>query len=248
MKVGIKTYTDKEGYEYVKKIIEYCDFIELLIIPDDDVWKKFKDYDIPMTIHAAHQYFGCSPSLPSSEKRTRECIGKAIEAADLFNSKQIVVHPGSVILHKRQPLNMDIKDADINCIKMLKTFDEPRFLIENLPTLGKKFELGTYPEDISKLMKGINCGFCFDFSHAVLSSPWIGIGYKELVKNFMKLNPKYFHMCGGSINGQYDHKGLMEGDFDVAFFKSLLPKDAMVVLETPHNAKTHIRDLNFVRQ
>jgi len=247
MKVGIKTFTDKEGYDYMSKVIDHCDFIEILVVPDDEIWKQFRDYDIPITIHVAHQRFGSNPAMPGSEKRSHQCTQMAIDAADYFGSKDIVVHPGNMTIHENRPLDLDIKDGDKRAIDFLKRYNEPRFRIENLPTMGKKAELGTYPKEIRKFMKELKCGFCFDFSHAVLSCPWIGIGYREIVNEFMKLKPKYFHICGGSINGQYDHQDLGKGDFDVDFFKSLLPKDAKVILETPPNAKTHIEDIRYIK-
>lgn len=240
MKVGVKTYTDKEGYEYLKEIVDYCDFVEILPIPGNKFWKKFKDYDVPFTIHSAHQAFGADPGHVKSHKKTDVCINTAIEAADFFDSDVIVVHPG--VVGKTRKSSMEI------ALKYLKKFNEPRFHIENLPSWKHHIELGTYPEEIEIFMKKIKCGFCFDISHAALSAPMLKVDYKKFVKSFMRLKPKYFHICGGNVMKHDDHHPLMEGDYDQNFFKSLLPKRGRVLLETPHNAKKHIQDIHFLKK
>ncbi|MBU4242495.1 MAG: hypothetical protein KKF52_04660, partial [Nanoarchaeota archaeon] len=85
-------------------------------------------------------------------------------------------------------------------------------------------------------------------SHAALSAPMLKVDYKKFVKSFMKLKPKYFHMCGGNVLKHDDHHPLMEGNYDQNYFKSLLPKKGRVILETPHNVQKHIQDINFLKK
>ena len=238
MKVGIKIYSDQIGYDYLPKITEYCDFIEILPLPDDNSYKRFRDFDIPFRIHAPHQGQGADPGDKAAVERTKKCMKAAIEAADFFDSPTIVVHPGTY---------KGVGSAE-RAIEFLQQYKDKRFIIENLPAeCYLKGELGHLADDIKPFLDRLKCGMCFDFGHATLTEHVKAIGYKKIVEDFMKLKPKYFHMTGGSLKEFIDHKSLFYGDFDIAFFRKCLPKDAVVVLETPHDAEMQKKEIHFVR-
>lgn len=241
MKVGIKTYTDENGYKYISEsgILEFADFIEILPLPDNNVYKNFADFDTEIRIHAPHQGQGADPADKSAVKRTTQCMKVAIEAADMFDSPTIIVHPGTY----------EGVGSTMRAIDFLKQFNDKRFLIENLPAeCNRKGELGSTAEDIEPFMKALGCGLCLDFGHATLTEHAKAVGYKKLIRDFLKLNPKYFHMTGGSIRENIDHKNLFYGDFDIAFFKSCIPNDAYVVLETPHDIEMHKKEIDFLKK
>lgn len=238
MKVGIKTYSDKVGYDYMPKIIEYADFVEILPLPDNDFYKKFKDFDIPVRIHAPHQGQGADPADKTAVKRTMECMKAAMDAADFFDSPTIVVHPGTY---------QGVGSAE-RAIEFLKQFNDRRFLIENLPAeCYRKGELGHLAEDIKPFLDRLKCGMCFDFGHATLTEHAKAIGYKKIIEDFLKLKPKYFHIMGGSLKEFIDHKELFYGDFDIEFFRRCIPKGSVVVLETPHDAEMQKKEIHFVK-
>ncbi len=240
MKVGVKTYADREGYKYIKKIVGHCDFIEIMPLPTNSLWKKFLEFNVPVTIHAAHQKFGADPGDKKKHNKTDICLNLAIKAADAFGSDVIVVHPGTVGAKRKSCMD--------TAIKYLKKYKEPRFHIENLPSWKNHLELGTLPEEIANFEKEISCKTCFDFSHAAMSASMLNKDYKKFVKSFMKLKPKYFHMCGGDTIKHEDHHPLSQGNYDQKYFKSLLPKRGRVVLETPHDLKNHIKDIKFLKK
>lgn len=239
MKVGIKIYSDKLGYDYLPKIIEYADFIEILPLPDNDFYKKFKDFDIPFRIHAPHQGQGADPSDNNAVKRTIRCMKTAIEAADFFDSPTIVVHPGTY---------KGAGSAD-RAIEFLKQFNDKRFLIENLPAKSeRKDELCSTADEIEPIIKALWCGLCLDFGHATLTEAVTGQGYKKIISDFLKLKPKYFHMTGGSLKECIDHKELFYGDFDIEFFRRCIPKSGIVVLETPQDAGMQKKEIRFIKE
>ncbi len=239
MKVGIKTYSDKLGYDYLPKIIEYADFVEILPLPDNDFYRKFKQYDIPFRVHAPHQGQGADPADKNAAERTMKCMKTAIEAADFFDSPTIVVHPGTYT---------GAGSAD-RAIEFLKQFNDKRFLIENLPAeCCGKGELGHLAEHIQPFLDRLKCGMCFDFGHAVLTEHAKAIGYKKIIEDFLKLKPKYFHMTGGSLKECIDHKELFYGDFDIEFFRRCIPRNSVVVLETPQDAEMQKKEIRFVKE
>lgn len=239
MKIGIKTYTDKKGYEYISKVIGFVDFVEILPLPDDGLYKKFRNFGIPFRIHAPHQAQGADPADKKAAKRTMECMKTAIEAADLFESPTIVVHPGSY----QGPGGI------MQAIDFLKQFNDKRFLIENLPAeVHYKGELGSRAAEIKQFLDALKCGMCLDFGHAALTEHSRNVGYKQVINEFMELNPEYFHMSGGSIKDCTEHYNLFYGDFDIAFFRKCLPKNALLVLETPHNAEMQKKEIRFIKE
>ncbi|MFH1065899.1 MAG: TIM barrel protein [Nanoarchaeota archaeon] len=239
MKVGIKTYTDDKGYKYLSEsgILEFVDFIEILPLPDNELYKNFADFDIPVRIHAPHQGQGFDPGDKNAVERTMQCLNVAREAADMFDSPAIVVHPGKY---------KDVGSRE-RAIDLLKSFDDKRFLIENLPSFSDGEELGTSAEEISKFLEKLNCGICLDFGHAALTEKRTGKNYKQIINEFLRFNPKYFHVTGGSIREEIDHRNLFYGDFDIEFFRSCIPKDAVVVLETPHDVEMQKKEIHFLK-
>ncbi|MBU2637442.1 MAG: sugar phosphate isomerase/epimerase [Nanoarchaeota archaeon] len=238
MKIGIKTYTDAIGYEYLRKIASFVDFVEILPLPDDEVYKNFADFDIPFRIHAPHQGQGSNPSDKSAHKRTLKCMEVAMKAADLFDSPTIVVHPGAY----KAPGSLQ------TAIDFLKKYKDKRFLIENLPAESeKRSELCSTAEDMARIIKELGCGICLDFGHATLTETATGQNYKEIIDGFLKLKPKYFHIMGGSLRERVDHKELFWGDFDIAYFRRCIPENSVVVLETPHEPAMQIKEIEFLK-
>jgi len=236
MKVGIKTYSDEKGLEYARRIQKHCDFIEILVVPDDDVYKKFKEVEVEITIHCAHQLFGVDTADKTKHERSKEAIQKAIDAADMFNAKHIVVHPGGNISPDSLRVSIDF----------LKQFDEKRFRVENLPILERK-ELGATPEEMAEMTKALKCGFCFDFAHACFAAKALGVSWKKHILGFMQLKPSYFHVCGGNVEKGIDHVHLSDGNYDIEFFCSLIPKNAYVALETPPDIEQQIAEIKFLK-
>ncbi|MDD4878279.1 MAG: TIM barrel protein [Candidatus Nanoarchaeia archaeon] len=239
MKVGIKTYADERGYNYIPKIIDYVDFIEILPLPDNGIYKNYADFDTEIRIHAPHQGQGANPADKNAVKRTMQCMKVAIEAADLFDSKTIVVHPGVY----------EGVGSAMRAIDFLKQFNDKRFIIENLPAeCSRQRELGSTAEEIEPFLKSLDCGMCLDFGHASITERTSTKDYKQIITDFLKFNPKYFHIMGGSIKENIDHKNLFYGDFNIEFFKQCIPNDAYVCLETPHDAEMQKKEIEYIKK
>ena len=106
--------------------------------------------------------------------------------------------------------------------------------------------VGYSPEQISELM-GSKFGFCFDMNHAIKAAVSLNRDYKEYIKEFLKLNPSYFHISDGNLANEKDeHLSIGEGNYDFGFLmqyvSSILSK--YITLETPRrNLESFNEDL-----
>ena len=238
MKIGIKTFADEIGYELVSKAGGYADFVEIMPVPDKE-YKQFGNFNLEFRVHAPHQDFGMDPADRSLWTRTEQCIRLAKEAADFFHSPTIIVHPG--IYHGTESI--------ANAINCLTRFNDSRFLIENLPAEVPnegKYICSTAKE-ARQFIEALGCGLCLDFEHASQTGYTTNLSYMQIIKEFLKLNPFYFHINGGYTKEFIMHKSLFEGDFDIPFFIGCIPQDSIVVLETPQNAEVMQKEIKFLK-
>lgn len=244
IKLGIKTWAHKEGYDHLKKIIDHIDVIEVMPLPDNDFYKSFKDFGIPVRIHAPHEALGANPADKDSYERTMHCFSKARKAADFLDSPLIVAHPGRYSDERTKKISFE------NAMHFFERFNDKRVVLENLIHLdGYVKSLCSNAGEMARLVDKFGYNICFDFAHAVLTEDSREFGYKTVLQEFMQLNPKYFHICGGSMSDyKLEHSNVFTGDFDIPFFMSLIPNESELVLETPHNIETQIRELDYLRE
>ena len=215
MKIGVKSYDYSKELKY---FIDKADFFEIMVVEGRD-YSGFKDFNIPFVIHCQHAVFGINNADNEICRKNLDSFNYARKVADMLRAKKIIVHPGEINSAKCS------KETSINFIKSL---NDKRIFIENMP---KETSLGRTPEEIMKFINETKCGFCFDINHAISFSQKVGKDYKELIKEFLKLKPKHFHL-GGHQLPEKDHLCLADSELNLKEIISLLPKDAEITLET----------------
>ncbi|MFH1638039.1 MAG: TIM barrel protein [Candidatus Woesearchaeota archaeon] len=240
MKIGLKWYTGNP-IKLVRKFVKHTDFMEIMPVPGTD-YRRYKQLGQVTIVHIPHIRFGYNPSNPEREKKTMQLVQHSIEAADYYGAEKIIAHPGL----------MENKGCILeNTIDFFSSIKDKRLLIENMhlnSAYGTPF-LGAMPEDIKRVMKKTGMGFCLDFAHAAATSAKIKIPVLDVVKDFMKLKPKHFHICGGYLHRTRDtHSHLGDGNFPLEEFKKTIGK-GWVSVETPHDTvERQMKDIEFLRK
>ncbi len=224
MKLGFKLFPHE--YPLAERLQEIADFIEVYI-PFSDSYKKFRNIDVPITIHAPHQEDGFNPGNKKIENKNKKLLMNAIDAADYLSSERIVVHGG-----------IEVREESSNdALEFLKRIGDDRMLIENLILEKNTTYLFARPEDMALALEKTGFGLCLDFNHARLTSQFLGEDYKLFIKKFRKFKPKYFHVSDGKMDVAKDmHMHLGDGNVDLGFYKKMIPKNGRVVFETGYGA------------
>lgn len=168
MKRGLKLWSINTDF-YLKEAVKLYengifDYIELYVVPESletlSAWKKL---NIPFIIHNSHFAQGFNLAKSEKAKRNREIYEQTKRFADELNAKYIIFHGG---------IDGDIEET----AKQLASFKEPRAVIENKPyvalpnRMGGEFCRGYNFDEIKTVMEVSNCGFCFDFGHAICAA------------------------------------------------------------------------------
>lgn len=232
LKVGVKFYPESLKRHEMEKVSEKADFIEIMAIRGEDL-KWLKDFGIPFTVHCMHFDWGVNPANRNKADFNREALDFARKAADMLDSRLIVAHPGC----------MENPDCSISdSAAFFRSVEDSRVVIENMPPktkpVGGAEELGRTPEEMKSLMEGSGKGMCLDFGHATASAKPLGMGHLDFIKDFMKLNPAYFHLSDTLVeSGQDMHLHLGKGNMDLKAIKAMIPDGSWVCLETGWGAK-----------
>jgi len=241
MKFGVKTFDD---IKLLKYFADKADFFEVQAIQSTPMsfYLQLKQFSIPIVIHAEHYGFGVNYADKSKLEFNLKSINFARKIADLINAKKIIAHPG--VIEKG-----NANCSEENAISFLKSIDDKRILIENLPLreMDKNItSLSVLPEETEKFMKKTGKGFCFDINHAIIGLPE---GDYDFIKAYIKLNPRHYHLGGQKNNSYYDaHLSLSESDLDLYKILNQYPKDAEITLETTSNIKDKEEDLKIIRE
>ena len=199
MKFGIKVY------KYTKELEEFenlADFIEVMAIEKGD-YSFFKNLKIPVIIHSQHQIFGVNNADPVKREKNLSSINFARKLADMTGAKKIILHPGQV-----NNENCSEKEA----VDFIKILDDKRIIIENLPARGGS--LCTIPEETERFMKLTEKGLCFDINHAIETCIYLKKDYLQMIKEFLMLKPKHYHIGGQKLDGS-SHLNFSESEVDL---------------------------------
>ena len=227
-------------YEDAKKLYDnnIFDYIELYVVPDSlDTLSTWQKLNIPFIIHCPH--FAHGFNLAKAEKRisNKRIFEEVQKFADGLNVPYIVIHGGI--------------DGDINeTAKQLADLKDSRALIENKPfralpnKMGGEFCRGYNVEEIKTVMEFSGCGFCLDFGHAICAANSLNVDYFDYIKDFMKLEPKMFHLTDISdIKSEYDsHPHLGQGQLELKKILQMLPDDAIITFETVKDSQSNLND------
>ena len=196
-------------------------YIELTPIPKTEI-SPFLKCDVPHIIHIPTEKHGSNIAERRKKSFNMKIIDECIEWADKLDATYLVLHPGFGL----------IDDA----IEFLDGIGDKRILIENMPKVGLNDQsmIGYAPEQIVTLARD-KFGFCLDFGHAIKAAVSLNRQYKGLVEEFLKLNPRMFHISDGKLNNKKDeHLNIGHGDYDFKFLMNCVKKSGKeyLTLET----------------
>lgn len=245
-KLGLKLWSinfDDYFFESIKLFeANIYQFIELYIVPESlnnlSKWHKIKNnHNIPFIIHAPHFAHGFNLAKLEKKESNVKIYQEIKKYADDLKSQHIIFHGG---------IDGNIQET----AKQLKNIDDPRTLIENKPykaipnKMNGQFCRGYNIEEIKFVIEQTKCGFCLDFGHAICSANSQGKEVYEYCKEFMQFEPKMFHLTDcEDISSEFDsHPHLGKGQLDIVKIKQILPKGAIITLETIKNSKENLDD------
>ncbi len=241
-KYGLKLWSRNTDFYFdeAKKLYQkgIYDYIELYVVAETlKSLEKWKTLDIPFIIHAPHFAHGFNLAKEEKLQSNLKIYEEVKTFADELSSQYIIFHGG---------IDGDIEQT----AKQLKSFQEPRALIENKPLkalpnkMNGEFCRGYNLDEIKYVMNEVNCGFCLDFGHAICSANSQKIDPYEYVESFFELNPKMFHLTDvNDISSEFDsHPHLGKGELDIKKILKLLPKNAIITVETIKNHKENLDD------
>jgi sugar phosphate isomerase/epimerase len=235
VKIGIKIFSEKD---FAKHFENKADFLEIMAIEGRD-YSFLKGYALPIVIHAQHQQFGVNCASKAKLEKNTSSMNFAIKLANEFNAKKIILHPGE--------LN-DKDSSKENSINFIKGLNDRRILIENLLVREEDY-LCALPEETKEFIEKTGKGFCFDINHAVSTALALKQNYKEMLKEFVKLKPKHYHIGGQKLKeNDIGHLPLEESELPLKEILGLLPKDAEITLETESDIKKTEKDIETIRK
>ncbi len=234
IKFGLKLWSKNyDSVSEAQRLIEedIFQYIELMVVPDTEI-SPFQKIKAPYIIHMSHEDLGTNIADKKKKESSQKIIKQCIEWADKLNADYLVLHPGFG----------SISDT----LEFLEKINDERILVENMPKIGQNGEkmIGFTPEQIKELM-GDKFGFCLDFSHAIKAAISLKKDYKKYIEDFLKLNPKIFHIYDGNLNNEKDeHLNIKEGEFDFAFLANCIRgnNSKLVTLETPRTNLNSLKE------
>lgn len=192
---------------------------------------------IPFIIHAPHFAHGFNLAKRDKQDTNYEIYKEVKQFADELNAQYIIFHGG---------IDGDIRETAVQ----LALFNEQRALIENKPyialpnKMGGEFCRGYNQEEIRLVTEIAQCGFCFDFGHAICAANSLGVNVYKYCKEFLQFSPNMYHLTDlNDITSPYDshlHLGTGELDFNQIF--DMIPDESYITFETVKNSRVDLDD------
>jgi len=234
-KIGLKLWSTNLDYIpavqdlFGRKVFNY---IELFVVPGSlETMSRWKELGIPYVLHAPHSVAGFNPADPAKRHSNLEIVKQVEVFFHALSPEFLIFHPG---------LDGDPKEA----VFQFRSFESrnPRMhqkvILENKPLVGLRGErcLGASPEEMQFLLHGTKYGFCLDFGHAICYSVAARKIWKNVMAEFLTMDPAIYHLCDGFYSAEDAHESLGSGKFDLPYLVGLIGQEKHVTLETP---KTH---------
>jgi endonuclease IV len=235
MKIGVKTYDNKKFLDYFK---DKCDFFEIMAIEGND-YDFLTSFNKELVIHAQHRRFGINNADSNIMKKNISSIDFARKIADKLDSKKIILHPGELT---------NEFCSKKNSIELIKSLDDKRILIENIPIENNFKRLCENPEETKEYLKKTNKRLCLDINHALTSAIMSDMDPIKFIKEFLKLKPRHFHIGGQNIKQKIDHICFSDSDFDLKEIIDILPDNAELTLETETDIKKTEEDIKIIKK
>jgi endonuclease IV len=234
MKIGIKTYRYQKGLEYFK---DKADFIEVMALEGED-YSFLKTLGLPVVVHSQHETLGFNDADKNLREKNSKSLNFAMKIADEFRAGKIIVHPGVI---------KDLNCSEQTAINFINGFNDKRICIENL-TIRNGFEsLCSNPESSKSFIEKTKAKLCFDVNHAFEASVFFKREFYSFMQDFLKLQPKHFHIGGQKIDPLISHLSFKDSELDFGRVLMLLPKDAEITLETTTDLEKIKKDLEYIK-
>jgi endonuclease IV len=237
MQLGLKLGSTNTNYTSdILSLYEngYFQYIELFAIPGtfDDTIGYWKQFSIPVVIHAPHSAAGMNLSLKDNRKCNGSRLQETFKFADTLNAEYIIFHSG---------LNGMAEEM----VHQIHPFVDSRCLIENKPVKGLNNEkcIGSTPDEASYIMNELKIGFCLDFGHAICAANSLKQDTLALINNFLQLKPVMYHLTDGDYVSEYDsHLHYGQGTFPIKKLLKLVPDNTKLTNEAKHNSLNDLSD------
>lgn len=239
MKLGLKLWSNNtDAYlSEAKKLYSQnvFDYIELYIVPDTlETIPKWKKLNIPFTLHAPHFVNGVNLADNTKEKYNIDTFKQVERFFNELSAEYIVVHPG---------IEGNIEET----VKQLIKIKAPKMLIENKPFIAPlKKDLkcrGATIEEISGVIKEVDCGFCLDVGHAICTANSLKLEPYKFSAEFNKLNPTCYHLSDNLIDSEIDgHMHFGQGNYDFKKIFDIIDTEKNIAIETSKNSKINLDD------
>ncbi len=209
-----------------------------------EIGRKAKELKINLSIHAPY-YINLNSNdknkIENSKKRILDCA----KIGHFLGAKKIVFHPGFYGKSTKEETFEKIKKEIIDLNEKIK---KNNWNIELCPeVMGKKNVFGSI-EEISKLSKECNCGFCIDFAHILAR-------YKnkefELIKKSFPREEWHCHFSGieyGEKGEKKHRKTKTEEWFELFNFLKDLDKMITIINESPYHIEDSIEGEKIWRE
>lgn len=239
MKLGLKLWSNntdnylREAQWLYKE--GWFSYIELYVVPNTlETIPKWKQLDIPFTLHAPHFIHDINLADKTKEKFNAEIYAQVEEFSKELNASYVVVHSG---------IEGDIDET----IRQLKLIKPSKILIENKPYLApkadKKICRGATIEEIKKVIEEINCGFCLDIGHAICTANSFKLNPFEYIEKFNLLNPDCYHISDNFFDSELDkHLNFGQGNYDFKKIFDIIDASKNIAIETNKKSKENLDD------
>ncbi|MCH9609908.1 MAG: hypothetical protein S4CHLAM45_13660 [Chlamydiales bacterium] len=237
MKIGLKLWSTNEFYfAEAQRFWEenLIDFIEITAVigsyePFAPLWKSLA---IPYVIHAPTFSHGVSFSQKEREKTNLKAMEEVFCFADLLQASTIIIHPGG---------EGKIEET----IRQINLMKDSRLAIENKPYRMSSGHLsnGYLPEEIALIKRECGTQFCLDISHAICAANSLKKEHFPFLEQFFALKPDIYHVMDGKLEDEVDeHLHLGKGSYPLRQIISMIPKEALVTIETDKDSQDHLED------
>jgi endonuclease IV len=246
MQIGLKLgskdikYTQEVFSFYEQGIFQYIELFAISGTYDATItyWKQFS---IPVVIHAPHSMAGMNLSWKEDRKPNEQKLHETFHFGDNLNAEHIIFHSG---------VDGNIEET----VHQLRPYADSRCLIENKPVKGLKGEkcIGSTPEELQIITKELSVGFCLDFGHAICAANSLKKEPLSYISNFLDLQPIMYHLTDGDYTSEHDsHLHYGEGSFPIKKILEFIPNNAKLTNEAKHDSVSNLndfqRDISYIK-
>jgi sugar phosphate isomerase/epimerase len=237
LRLGLKLYsTDTHLIAEAQSLGEsHFQYVELYVVPGsfEETIHDWRSFSVPYVIHAPHSLHGVNLAREEGQEVNLRHLFETRRFADALSSQIIIVHGGH-------------SGSFQETIRQLHLIKDSRLIIENKPVKGLYEEecIGWSPAELRFAVEtGAVAGIALDLVHACCAATSIKRDALELIKEFLVLKPKVFHLSDAIAHHEKDsHLNFGKGGLDLRAMLSVVPDDGWLTIETPRRPTNGLVD------